>query len=155
MERRYVDAVCRAAENIFTGHFGLPDVQVLEIHDGETQVPAMPISVILGVHGALKGQIICSFQDDTAKQIIGTMMGGMEVAEIDDLGWSAIQEFGNWVAGTSATEISKEGVVVDVTPPVINEGHSRFRSTNVFTTVPLETAMGRVEIHVALQEEQL
>ena len=81
-------------------------------------------------------------------------MGGMEIAELDDMAWSALQEFGNWVAGTSATELSTTGVICDVTTPVLNEGESVFRSNKVFVTVPLKIDMGMVEVNVNLEKSE-
>jgi chemotaxis protein CheX len=74
----------------------------------------------------------------------------MTVDSLDDMGWSAIQEFGNWIAGSTATELSKEECIIDVTPPVVNDGASNFRSTKKFITVPLESTIGEVSIHISL-----
>lgn len=59
------------------------------------------------------------------------MMGGMTVKTLDEMGWSAIQEFDNWVAGSTASELSKQNCVIDVTPPAVNEGTSKFHSTKI------------------------
>lgn len=152
MDVKYINAVCRATESIFQNFFGL-EAKAQAPYAGSFSVSARSISVILGVHGELKGQIIVSFDVDTAKKIVGNMMGGMEINELDDLGWSAVSEFGNWVAGTSATEIASEGVIVDVTTPVINEGNSTFRTNNIFISVPLETEIGIIQVHISLKKE--
>ncbi|MCU7667221.1 chemotaxis protein CheX [Bacillus thuringiensis] len=152
MDVKYINAVCRATEGIFQNYFGLTS-KPLAPYAGKFAVDSRQVSVILGVHGQLKGQIICSFELDTAKKIVGLMMGGIEVEEIDDMGWSAIQEFGNWIAGTSATEISTEGVIVDVTPPVVNEGNSIFRSHNIFISVPMQSDIGVIEVHISLKKD--
>lgn len=152
MDVKYINAVCRATESIFKNYFGLEAV-IKPPYAGKLAVESNSVSVILGVHGQLKGQVICSFNQETAKKIVGIMMGGIEVAELDDLAWSAIAEMGNWVAGTSATELSTVGVIVDVTPPVINEGNSTFRTNKVFISVPLESDIGTIEVHISLAQE--
>ncbi|MFX3623554.1 MAG: chemotaxis protein CheX [Ectobacillus sp.] len=152
MNVQYMNALYRAAEEIFQNYFAT-GVTIQETYQGTFQVQSNYISVILGIHGEMKGQVICSFNHSTAKKIIQMMMGGMEVREIDELGWSAIQEFGNWIAGTYATEMAKESIFIDVTPPVINEGTSLFRSHNIFTSVPIESALGAVDIHISLKTE--
>ncbi len=115
-------------------------------------IPSNEIAVILGVKGELKGQIVCSFSTDTAKGLVGIMMGGMQIEQLDDMGWSAVQEFGNWVAGTTATELSKVPCIIDVTPPIINEGDSRFHSESPFITVPLESKIGGIDVHISVKE---
>lgn len=78
-------------------------------------------------------------------------MGGMEVPEIDEMAWSAIQEFGNWVAGTTAVEMSKKGISVDVTPPVLNKGVSIFRSPNRFTSIILKDRIGEIKLYIYVE----
>ncbi len=152
MNANHVNAICRATEYIFVNHFGV-DVKPLKPRVQQTAVPSNQVSVILGINGQLNGQIICSIDEQTAKNIVGVMMGGMTIDVLDDMGWSAIQEFGNWVAGTTATELSKENVIIDVTPPIINEGSSSFRSNKLFITVPLETKIGQIDVHISVKEE--
>ncbi|MCT8139362.1 chemotaxis protein CheC [Anaerobacillus sp. CMMVII] len=151
MNAKHVNAICRATESIFINFFGV-EVKPLRPRVEQMAIPSNQVSVILGINGQLNGQIICSITEQTAKNIVGVMMGGMIIEQLDEIGWSAIQEFGNWVAGTTATELSKDNVLIDVTPPVINEGSSKFRTSNVFITVPLETKMGLVDIHISVKE---
>ncbi|CAM3976681.1 chemotaxis protein CheX [Alkalicoccus chagannorensis] len=150
MKAAHINAVCRAARNIMVDHFKV-DVEPDKPYTGKSAVPSNDVSVVLGVSGELTGQIICSVNNGTAKNIVGTMMGGMEVKEMDDMGWSAIQEFGNWVAGSTATELSKESCIIDVTPPVVNEGSSRFHSSKTFITVPMKSSIGSLDVHISLE----
>nr|WP_090890515.1 chemotaxis protein CheC [Evansella caseinilytica] len=152
MNVKHINAVCRAAKSLLHSHFGI-DVEPMKPRADQFAVPSSDISVVLGVTGQLSGQIICSVTSDTAKNIVGLMMGGMEITTMDEIGWSAIREFGNWVAGSTATELSKEDCVIDVTPPVVNEGASNFRGTNLFITVPFESQIGLIDIHISLYEK--
>ncbi|WP_368505566.1 chemotaxis protein CheX [Alkalihalophilus sp. As8PL] len=152
MNVQYVNAICRATKSILTGHLGV-EVDILRPSAGSGSVPSNDISVILGVKGELKGQIICTFSTETAINIVSAMMGGMEVQQLDNMGWSAVQEFGNWVAGTTATELSKEECIIDVTPPVINEGESKFHSSYPYITVPLGSPIGDIRVHISVSED--
>lgn len=152
MKANHVNAICRATKTILLNHFGV-DVKLLKPSAGNDYVPSNQVSVILGINGQLNGQIICSFSNQTAKRIVGIMMGGMEVKELDDIGWSAVQEFGNWVAGTTATELSKEQCIIDVTPPMVNDGVTTFRTNMRFVTIPLNSKIGDIDVHIAVKEE--
>lgn len=152
MNVNHINAICRATKEILTNHFGL-NVLPLAASAGTGSIPSNGISVILGVKGQLKGQIICSFSSETAKKLIGVMMGGNQIDQLDEMGWSAIQEFGNWVAGTTATELSKESCLIDVTTPIVNEGESTFHSSSPFVSVPLDTAIGEIHVHIAVKED--
>jgi chemotaxis protein CheX len=147
----HINAVCRAAKSIMSSHFGI-DISPNKPTAGQGVVPSDDVSVVLGVHGELSGQIICTLGIETAKKIVGTMMGGMTIEAIDDIGWSAIQEFGNWIAGSTATELSKEDCIIDVTPPVVNDGPSTYRSTKTFISIPMDSSIGKIKIHISLSE---
>lgn len=148
--KQYMEVLQEAADSLFKSHFGI-HVEVTQLDTGNTEVKTEEISVLLGIVGDLKGQIICSFHEDTAKNIVGMMMGGMEISGIDEMAWSAIQEFGNWVAGTTAVEMSKKGIIVDVTPPVLNKGISIFRSPHQFTSIILKEIIGEIKVYAYLE----
>lgn len=153
MNVKHINAICRATKTILYNHLGV-DVNLLRPSAGAGAVSSNQVSVILGVKGHLSGQIICSFSNDTARQIVGVMMGGVEVGKLDEMGWSAVQEFGNWVAGTTATELSKEQCLIDVTPPIENEGVTKFHTSTPYVTVPLNSCLGDIEVHIAVKEEK-
>lgn len=147
---QYMEALQEAADSLFKSHFGI-HVEITQLDIGNAEVKTEEISVLLGIVGDLKGQIICSFHENTAKNIVGMMMGGMEIPEIDEMAWSAIQEFGNWIAGTTAVEMSKKGISVDVTPPVLSKGFSIFRSPDRFTSIVLKDMIGELKVYVYLE----
>lgn len=149
MNETYIKAVYRAAEKILNSHLGIhvtPGKALMR----KDAIFSNDLSVVLGVSGELTGQIICCVDETGAKKIAGTMMGGIVVPYMDEISWSAMQEFGNWIAGAAATELSKENYIIDVTPPVINEGTSTFRAANTFITVPIDTDIGEVIVHISL-----
>lgn len=151
MNADHINAVCRATKSILSTHFGV-EVKMLKPSVKKSAVLSDDVSVVLGINGQLTGQIICSVSEETAKKIVGKMMGGVWITTLDEMGWSAIQEFGNWVAGSTAIELSKENCHIDVTPPVVNEGESRFRSGLTFITIPLESELGVLRVHISLKE---
>ncbi|RNA70528.1 chemotaxis protein CheX [Alteribacter keqinensis] len=152
MKVNHVNAVCRAAKGILSSHFGL-DVEYKTPVAGANAIPSNDVSVVLGVNGEVNGQIVCAINEQTAKNIVGMMMGGMTIEKLDDMYWSAIQEFGNWVAGSTATELSKENCLIDVTPPMVNDGQSNYRSSEQFITVPLASSLGLIDIHISLYQK--
>ncbi|UOE95397.1 chemotaxis protein CheX [Alkalihalobacillus sp. LMS39] len=151
MKANHINAICRATKTILQSHFGV-DVQQQKPTVNIGSVSSNQVSVLLGVKGQLSGQIICSFSKDTAQKLVGIMMGGMEITTLDEMGWSAVQEFGNWVAGTTATELSKEECIIDVTPPIVNDGESQFRSKQTFISIPHQSPIGEIDIHISVVE---
>ncbi|WP_026688874.1 chemotaxis protein CheX [Alteribacter aurantiacus] len=148
----HINAVCRATKGILSSHFGL-EVEPKTPKAGVHAIPSNDVSVVLGVNGEVNGQIVCAVDEQTAKNIVGVMMGGMTILDLDDMSWSAIQEFGNWIAGSTATELSKVNCLIDVTPPIVNDGRSSFRSSEQFITVPLASTLGQIDVHISLHKK--
>lgn len=152
MNANHINAVCRATKTMMTNHFGV-EISHKSPVGVQGFVASNEVSVVLGVHGELTGQIICSLDVETAKKIVGNMMGGLTIETLDEMGWSAIQEFGNWVAGSTATELSKENLIIDVTPPVVNDGKSNYRSAKRFITIPMDSTLGKIDVHISLSNK--
>jgi chemotaxis protein CheX len=127
------------------------NVQALEQRELSSPVVNKEVSVIIQMVGQLGGQVIFSMEKDTAMQIVSSMMGGAVVEQLDDLAWSAIQEFANWFVSGMATEFSEQGYNVDITHPIVNEGRSILHSDQTYTLVPLESACGTIDIYSSIE----
>ncbi|MGO4888060.1 chemotaxis protein CheX [Anaerobacillus sp. MEB173] len=151
MDNNHLNAITRATKSILNSHLGV-EASPLQPILANKAIPSNDISVILGINGEFEGQIIYSMGKSTAMSIVSAMMGGMSVETIDDMGWSAIQEFGNWMAGTTATELSAENCTINVTPPVVNEGASVFRTNDSFMTMPVQSSIGEIDVHITVEK---
>lgn len=136
MQANQINAILYGTRSVLENHLGMnvnpgkPSLQVNPVLSGQ-------VSVIVGVTGSVKAELILGMSKATVCAIIGKMYGGMEITEIDDMGWSAFSEFGNWVGAACCTEFINNGNTdVNITPPIINEGESRFRSVNKFISIP-------------------
>ncbi|BAU28810.1 chemotaxis protein CheX [Aneurinibacillus soli] len=136
MQANQINAILSGTRSVLENHLGMqvnagkPTLQVNPVLSGQ-------VSVIVGVTGSIKAELIMGMSTATVCAIIGKMYGGMEIVEIDDMGWSAFSEFGNWVGAACCTELTNSGYTdVNITPPIINEGESRFRSVNKFISIP-------------------
>ncbi|MGY4686119.1 chemotaxis protein CheX [Petrotoga sp. DB-2] len=77
----------------------------------------------IGFTGELEGNILYSFTENVAKDIVNNMMDGMmKIEEINDMAISAIGELGNMVSGSIATNLEKYGYNIVVTPPSVFTG---------------------------------
>jgi len=80
------------------------------------------ILVLVGVTGQMGGSSILAFPEDKAKATASAMMMGMPVNELDDMAISAISEMGNMTMGTAATNLAGKGILIDITPPIVQKG---------------------------------
>ena len=115
--------------------------------------PSYGVSVIVGVIGQVKGQIIYSMSEDTAKHIASTMMMGMPVDTFDEMAKSAISELSNMITGNASTSLASQGLEIDISPPTLITGNSVTITTGTVQTivVPVETEAGVFEINIALE----
>lgn len=112
------------------------------------------ISIIIGVTGDIKGQVIFSLNVNSACAIASKMMMGAPVTEMDELAKSAISELTNMILGNTATLFYNTGINIDITPPSLLMGQNVQISTTKTQTIciPLELSDGNnFEIDVSLQ----
>lgn len=77
----------------------------------------------IGFTGVLEGNIIYSFTEKEAINLVNEMMQGiMSINEVDDMAISAIGEFGNMIAGTIATHLEQYRYLIRVAPPSVIRG---------------------------------
>lgn len=107
----------------------------------------------IGVVGQMSGDILFGFPTQVALMIVSAMMGGFAVTEFDEMGKSAIGELGNMISGNAFTILSKEGIQIDITPPMLlqdNEMQQSFMEKKAFA-IPLKLeSIGEFNIFVII-----
>ena len=118
--------------------------------------PSRDVSVILGVTGDVKGQVIYGMDTSTAMDLTKRMMMGLEVDDFDDVARSAIAELGNMITGNATSLMEKEGITTNISPPAIVMGKDVSVSSpeGRILVVPLDSDVGIIEINVCLLQKQ-
>jgi len=113
------------------------------------------LTVIVGITGELRGQVIISLEEDIACNIASHMMMGMPVIELNDMAKSAIGELANMILGNAATIFSTRDISVDITPPNLCLGSNMSFTVSDSKTicVPLELEDGStlLELNIAIK----
>ncbi|MBN6188681.1 chemotaxis protein CheX [Aneurinibacillus sp. BA2021] len=151
MQADQINAILSGTRGVLENHLGM------QVMTGKPALQANPVfsgqvSVIVGMTGSVKVDLILGMTQRSVCAIIGKMFGGMNIEEIDEMGWSAFSEFGNWVGAACCTELINNGYEVNITPPIINEGESRFRSINKFLSIPFQVDENEIMVHVSAQQ---
>jgi len=153
MKVEYINPFVTSASNI------LEQVAQLKVERGKVSLrpkmfPTPEVSVLLGVTGDVKGQVIYGLAADTALAIAKRMMGGLELKAVDDVARSAIGELGNMITGNATGILEKGGIIISISPPAIVTGKDVAVSSmeGAILVVPLESEIGTLEINVSLQE---
>lgn len=111
------------------------------------------VVIVVGVIGEVKGQVVYSFTEETAKKIASTMMMGMPVDEFDEMAKSAVSELTNMISGNASTGIAAKGFNIDIAPPTLITGENVRITSNVKMSllIPVTTTAGLIEICVSLE----
>lgn len=112
------------------------------------------IIIMIGVTGAMKGQVLIAFQNKVACSVASKMMM-MDVPAMNEISMSAICELVNMILGNSATIFSTKGIDIDITPPTICAGAVTFSSNYAANVcIPLSMEDGQsIEINISIKGE--
>ena len=152
MRVEYINPFVISAANI------LEQVAHLKVERGRVSLrprmfPSPEVSVLLGVTGDVKGQVIYGMAQDSALAIANRMMIDAEVLGFDEVARSAIGELGNMITGNATGILEKEGFVLNISPPAIITGKEVSVSSTEATVlvVPLHSEVGTLDINVTLE----
>jgi len=110
------------------------------------------VTIVIGVTGGLKGQVLYGMAGDTARRLAGAMIGS-EVTDMDEMATSALAELGNMVTGNAAAQLSQAGYNAEISPPTVVLGQEIVVLTvDAALVITVLTAFGTLEINVALEE---
>lgn len=113
------------------------------------------VVVVVGLMGALRGQVLFSMDKPVALQIASAMMMGMTITELDEMSKSAIAESANMILGNAATLLYNNGVKIEITPPSLMMGDNIQISTPNMKTLCIPLLLntgGKIELDIALVE---
>jgi len=148
MEELHVSTVLSGLEKVLTQHLALP-FQVGETRSHQASVYTDNVSVMVGMTGEVRGEIILSMDYDVLKGIVGIMFG-YRIETMDDMGWSAFSEFGNWVGASCCSAFNDLQMITNITPPVLHEGRSNLRASSSFISVPVYAGDHTLFAHLCL-----
>jgi len=83
------------------------------------------------------------------------MMGGVALAELDEISKSAIAELGNMIMGNTATILSSRGIGIEITPPSLLVGQNMVITPAHMRTICVPLILSgekSIEINVSLEE---
>jgi len=148
----YLESFTKATTNVLT-QVGSEGIEKGEFFTPEDMFCKHEVIIIIGLAQDLRGSIAYSMSPSTAINIASTMMGGMSIAEFDDMARSAMCEFANMSAGTGVTSLPQE-LNVDITPPTMVIGNKMalmMGSYDVLLTY-VTTPWGEIELRLGIEQ---
>jgi chemotaxis protein CheX len=110
------------------------------------------VSIVIGVDGAVEGQVVYGFSLVTATKIAAALSNKPAMA-FDESTSNAITEMGNAIGKCAASLLAEAGYECQIVPPKLIRGSDiQISTATPALVVPLYTDFGKIEINVALQE---
>ncbi len=152
MRAEHVNPFIQSFSYIFKNVAGL-DVVMGKAFIRSNPIIIGEISIIVGVTGDLRGQVVVSMSTETALKLASRMMMGIEVLTLDEISKSALSEIGNMILGNSATGLYNLNIKIDITPPNIITGKSMELSSSLKKniTIPFESDIGKIDFDISLK----
>jgi chemotaxis protein CheX len=111
------------------------------------------VTAMVGVSGDLAGSLYISMSEATALGLISEMLG-QPTEDFGELAQSGIAELANVIGGAAGVALAEVGHTTNLTPPLLLVGAgARLSSVEIQRlVVPLTTACGVINVHVALRD---
>lgn len=121
-----------------------------------TPYPSLPISIVIGMTGMIKGQVIYSISEDTAFSITKAMLPKAYLpVQIRKYQNGAVGEIANMITGHVGAILSQKGVIVDITPPSIIVGRITVDYLEMEAiTLKMNSTIGQLEINIAMSNSR-
>ncbi len=154
MKVEYINPFIEAGQNIITETTGfLPKMGKIYIKN--TPFKGDNVVILIGITGSVQGSVTISLRKTLACKIASAMMGGMPVAELDEIAKSAVSELSNMILGNAANIFYKNNISIDITPPTVLTGENMqiSASKSAILCIPFEFDCGEtMEIDLAYKE---
>lgn len=121
MDVKLVNPFVEAFVNVMP-MLGFQDVKKGNLSLKGKELNSSGVIIIVGIVGAVRGNVVYSFSMEDAKKIASTMMMGMPVSELDDMSKSALSELTNMLTANAATSFSNMDMMIDISTPTLLHG---------------------------------
>ena len=121
----------------------------------ETPVPGLPICIVLGITGAMRGQVVYAVDKSFAHDITHVMLPNKLPSQIQKLVHSALGEIANMITGQASIALAGQDKIIQLTPPAVFTGQDIWFDFLRVPTISLRmlSEMGVLEINIALTSE--
>ena len=116
------------------------------------------VTIIVGITGAIQGQVVLTMSRDTACALAARMIMEDEIPALDEYAQSALSEMANMITANATIALADAGFSCDVTPPslIVGEDIEITPCDGISTIViPLVLPQGSLEVNLSLQESPI
>jgi chemotaxis protein CheX len=152
MDIKYINPFVESFEAI------MPQLRFENLQKGNLSVKGQEltntgVNIVVGMVGAIKGNVVYSINFESAKKI-ASMMIGMPVDELDDMANSALSELANMLTANAATSFYNSGIQMEISTPTLLYGTNitiKMSSSQVLC-IELSADGNVMEINIAFEK---
>lgn len=152
MDAKLINPFLEAVTNVMP-QLGFQSITRGNLSLKEQYVESKGTTVLIGMTGQVRGNVIYNMTEDTARKIASIMMMGMAVEEMNEMVQSAISEMVNMLTANAAISFGKQDLSVDISPPSLAVGQD-FKvkvGNSKFIALELLVDSELVEINISLE----
>ncbi len=155
MKAEYANIFIRSAVYVFEKELGIKLTRQ-SLMRKEAPLPGLPVCIILGITGSMRGQVVYSVDRSFAQDITHAMIPNKLPSELRKLVNSAVGEIANIITGQASIALAGQDKVIQLTTPAVFTGSDIWFDFLRVPTVSLRmlSEMGVLEINIALVEEE-
>lgn len=155
MKAEHANVFVRGAMSVFTHEIGVKLTRK-SLTKKSSPIPNLPVSIVIGITGAVKGQVVYSMDQNFAYEITKAMIPNKLPSELRKLTNSAVSELANMITGQASISMAGEDKLIHLTPPAVFTGSDMrvdFLSIPTLCLVFI-SEIGSFEINIAFAEER-
>ena len=155
MKAEYANIFIKSAVAVFVKEVGV-GLSRKNLTRKSAPVPSLPISIVIGITGNIRGQVVYSMDSDFAFQVTKAMIPNKLPTEIKKLTNSAVSEIANMITGQASIALAGEDQLIHLTPPAVFTGSDMQVDFLAVPTICLSliSEIGSLEINIAFTESQ-
>lgn len=154
MKAKYANPFVNAAVMTFKKELNV-ELQRNSLTAKTAPVPSKDLSIIIGVTGSVRGQVVYSLDQNVAFSVAKAMLPDMHPLDQKNMTKSAVSELANIITGQASIVLAGDSNRIDLTPPVVFSGHPGSMDFLSIQTISISflSVIGSLEVNIALTEE--
>jgi chemotaxis protein CheX len=153
MKAEYANVFVHSAMNVFSHEIGVKLTRK-SINKKASPVPNLPVAIVIGITGAIQGQVVYSMDANFAHNVTKAMIPNKLPTQLKKLTSSAVSEIANMITGQASIAMAGEDKLIHLTPPAVFTGKDMRVDFLSMPTLSLSfiSEIGSFEINLAFDE---
>ena len=155
MKAEYANVFIRSAVSVFKQEIGVA-LSRKDITRKNAPVPSLPTCIVIGITGAVRGQVVYSMDSHFAYSVSKAMMPNKLPNDLKKLTNSAVSEIANMITGQASIALAGEDKLIHLTPPAVFSGRNMQLDFLAIPTICLSfiSEIGSLEVNIAFTENE-